>query len=393
MSDVQMNFNHFSLSDVGKVRTANEDSYGDRMTANGYVFTVCDGMGGHVGGATASKIAVESILNFFENPVQNVYVGINDALRFANTQVYNATLENPELKGMGTTATILLINSTDCYIGHVGDSRIYLKSEGKLNRITKDHSFVQQLVDQGLIADEDAENHPKKNQILQAIGIKPNVEPTISETPIQPQKGDCFLLCSDGLNGMISDREIEPLVDENNLAESCQNLISSALDAGGKDNVTATLVAISESPYAISTFKEFNPSKEGSSTIIETRQPEIELKKSTKPLYLILGAVITVVIAVCLWIFVFRAAPGVTEEGLNKKDVKEQDSILVDSIKPKDIIDQSVIVDSDLNNEDGNTPPAVVTLPVEPSPPVVDPTEEEGKPEIPTVEEEKKSVE
>ena len=135
MSDVQMNFDHSSLTDVGKVRKANEDNCGDRMTTNGYVFTVCDGMGGHVGGATASKIAIDSILNFFDNPVQNIYVGINDALRYANTQVYNAALENPELKGMGTTATILLINSTDCYIGHVGDSRIYLKSAGKLNRM------------------------------------------------------------------------------------------------------------------------------------------------------------------------------------------------------------------------------------------------------------------
>ena len=331
MSDEQMNFDHFSLSDVGKVRKANEDNCGDRMTTNGYVFTVCDGMGGHVGGATASKIAIDSILNFFDNPVQNIYVGINDALRYANSQVYNAALENPELKGMGTTATILLINNTDCYIGHVGDSRIYLKSAGKLNRITKDHSFVQQLVDQGLIEDADAENHPKKNQILQAIGIKPNVEPTVCEAPIQPKKGDCFLLCSDGLNGMISDNEIEGLVNENDLPESCQQLINAANDAGGKDNVTATLVAITESPYAISTFKEFNPVIGGTSTIIEERAPETIKPKSKKLLYIILGSATLIITALCLWIFTTG-----TNTDEKKKDVKPKTEKKVDSAKDDD---------------------------------------------------------
>lgn len=338
MSDVQMNFDHSSLTDVGKVRKANEDNCGDRMTTNGYVFTVCDGMGGHVGGATASKIAIDSILNFFDNPVQNIYVGINDALRYANTQVYNAALENPELKGMGTTATILLINSTDCYIGHVGDSRIYLKSAGKLNRITKDHSFVQQLVDQGLIEDADAENHPKKNQILQAIGIKPNVEPTVCEAPIQPKKGDCFLLCSDGLNGMISDNAIEELVNESDLPESCQQLINAANDAGGKDNVTSTLVAITESPYAISTFKEFNPVIGGTSTIIEERESETIKPKSKKLLYIIIGSATLIITALCIWFFTTG-----TNTDEKKKDGKPK---IENKVDPKKVDDKEKPDDS-----------------------------------------------
>ena len=129
-----MDFKHFSVSDVGLVRPVNEDNCGDRMTANGYVFVVCDGMGGHVGGAKASALAVECILNFFENPVQNIYVGINDAFQFANAQIFNTAQNDPSLNGMGTTGTILIIKEDACFIGHVGDSRIYLKSDGKLNR-------------------------------------------------------------------------------------------------------------------------------------------------------------------------------------------------------------------------------------------------------------------
>ena len=223
-----MDFKHFSISDVGQVRQANEDSCGDRMTANGYVFVVCDGMGGHVGGATASSIAVDSILNFFENPVQNIYVGINDAFQLANTNILNAAQQDPSLKGMGTTGTILIINEEACFIGHVGDSRIYLKSDGRLNRLTKDHSFVQTLVDQGIISDDDAEEHPKKNQILEALGIKAQVNPTICDVPIQPKAGDCFLLCSDGLNGMIKDSVIEELIDSDSPERSGRELIDAA---------------------------------------------------------------------------------------------------------------------------------------------------------------------
>jgi len=331
-------------------------------------------MGGHVGGATASKIAIDSILDFFEKPVQNVYVGINDALRFANTQVYNAALENPELKGMGTTATILLINSTDCYIGHVGDSRIYLKSEGVLNRITKDHSFVQQLVDQGLIADEDAENHPKKNQILQAIGIKPDVEPTVCEAPIHPQKGDCFLLCSDGLNGMISDDEIKGLVDESNISESCQKLITAANNAGGKDNVTATLVAITESPYATSKFKEFNPAV-GASTIIESREDEVDEPKSKRLLYIILGAALLLISALCIWFFVLSNNSEKEDEKLDKKPKTEKKKNAPEESDSKK--DDSGETPTGNSNEvevngAGNNPEPV---PVEPN--IVEPVDEE----------------
>lgn len=333
-----MDFKHFSISDVGRVRQANEDNCGDRMTANGYVYVVCDGMGGHVGGATASNIAVESILSFFENPVQNIFVGISDAFKFANSQVFNAAISNPELKGMGTTGTILVINNDACYVGHVGDSRIYLKSDGKLNRLTKDHSFVQTLVDQGIISDEDAESHPKKNQILEALGIKPEVNASVCEAPIHPKPGDCFLLCSDGLNGMIKDREIEKLIDSETVESSCRALIDSANNAGGNDNITATLVSITESPYAQSVFKHYNPVVGAATTIIEPLGTLYGAEPKRRLLPWIGGGIGLVLVVFAIWFFFLRnenvpapdknVDPPIHKNGHEK--VIEKDSIDLD---------------------------------------------------------------
>jgi serine/threonine protein phosphatase PrpC len=255
-----MKYSSKSLTNVGKVRSANEDNLGEAKTPNGDLFVVCDGMGGHVGGAQASSIAVNSIIQYFQREIyDNVIQAIDHALSFANEQIYASALNNPDLKGMGTTAVILLVRNEECFIGHVGDSRIYFRSNGKLNRITKDHSFVQTLVDSGVIDDEDAENHPNKNQILQALGIAPAVKATISQSPILPKAGDMFLLCSDGLNGMVNDRDIERIMQEDNLMVTSENLITAALNEGGLDNITASLVLIEESTHTSSRFVHFNP--------------------------------------------------------------------------------------------------------------------------------------
>ncbi|MCF8417005.1 MAG: Stp1/IreP family PP2C-type Ser/Thr phosphatase [Crocinitomicaceae bacterium] len=249
-----------SLTNVGKVRSANEDNLGEAKTPNGDLFVVCDGMGGHVGGAQASTIAVNSLIEYFQREVyDNVIQAIDHALSFANEQIYASALSNPDLKGMGTTAVVLLVRGEECFVGHVGDSRIYLRSNGKLNRITKDHSFVQTLVDSGVIDDEDAENHPNKNQILQALGIAPAVKATICQSPILPKAGDMFLLCSDGLNGMVNDRDMERIMQEDNLMVTSENLITAALNGGGHDNITASLVLIEESAHNSSRFVHFNP--------------------------------------------------------------------------------------------------------------------------------------
>lgn len=256
------NNNIFQKDVIGNVRTAQEDSHDIAvLTPNGDVFVVCDGMGGHVGGKQASSIAVKCIIDYlkkekYPQPVQ----ALNDALQFANMQILGYANEHPEFKGMGTTACIVLLQDSEAYIAHVGDSRIYLYlgKEKQLHRITKDHSFVQTLVDAGQITDEEAEHHPNKNRILKALGIKPDLAPSFDR--VQPKNGDVFLICSDGLSGMISDAAMhDVLMKPASLEEKGDTLINLALGAGGLDNITLELIQIANSPHSKSAFRSYNP--------------------------------------------------------------------------------------------------------------------------------------
>lgn len=247
---------------IGNVRTAQEDSHDmATLTPNGDVFVVCDGMGGHVGGKQASSIAVKSIIEYlkadkYPQPIQ----ALNDALQYANMQILGYANGHPELKGMGTTACIVLLQDSEAYIAHVGDSRIYLYlgKEKQLHRITKDHSFVQALVDAGQITDDEAEHHPNKNRILKALGIKPALEPSFNT--VKPKNDDVFLICSDGLSGMISDKVIGEIMSKDaSIRQKGDLLINSALDAGGLDNITIELIKISSSPHSKSKFESYNP--------------------------------------------------------------------------------------------------------------------------------------
>ena len=264
----------FAKGVIGNVRKAQEDSHGWKLgTPNGDLFVVCDGMGGHVGGATASRIAVDSIIEHigkerYSTPIE----ALNGALQFANMQILGHAYAHPELKGMGTTACIVLVQDDGLWIAHVGDSRIYLYlgKEKQLHRITKDHSYVQTLVDAGEITDEEAEHHPNKNRIMKALGIKPELQPTFNfnELPILPKNGDIFLICSDGLSGMIPDHTIERVLGEENLTllQKGDELIRLAMEGetvkpGGQDNCTMELIEIDNSKWKKSNFKSFNPNQ------------------------------------------------------------------------------------------------------------------------------------
>lgn len=253
----------FSSSVRGNVRKQNEDSCGVFDVPNGKLFVVCDGMGGHAGGATASKLGVDSIANYFQQAkYPDVKLALANALEYANLQIIDAATEMPSLKGMGTTACVLLIQGDEAWIAHCGDSRIYLycAEQQWLHRITKDHSYVQGLVDQGLITDAEAETHPNKNRILKALGIKVECKPTVCEQPILPANGDTFLICSDGLSGMVNDEQLQyVLQQEETILNKGQMMIQLALQAGGLDNITTQLIKISDSPHAHSVFVSQNP--------------------------------------------------------------------------------------------------------------------------------------
>ena len=234
---------------IGKVRKHNEDACAIFETPNGLLCVVCDGMGGHLGGDRASKLAIEEIGKYMAS--KRFDLGkLNDALdqSFASAHVaiaYEAET-NPLLKGMGTTCVAVLFHQDATFCAHVGDSRLYIFRNNELIRLTKDHSFVQTLVDEGVITEAEALYHPKRNLIERALGSD-DAQPDIANLGRVLQNlrvGDVFLLCSDGLSNELGDIEIKNFLENETLAleEKIERMMEHALKAGGKDNITIQLI-------------------------------------------------------------------------------------------------------------------------------------------------------
>ncbi len=238
------NFDYCNRTDVGKLRERNEDYQAYFDSVNGHIFVVCDGMGGHAGGSEASQIAVESIAYFFsQNYYPDPFDAIQQAIVFANEEIFKYARKNIELYGMGTTIVLALIRDNLIYYGHVGDSRIYYYFDQRLEQITEDHSFVQGLINLGAITKEEAEEHPRRNELSRALGIEPVVQPSICIMPAMPDNDGILLLCTDGLTNMLTDKEIEDsLRADLSLDEKGDLLIEKANDQGGNDNITLSLV-------------------------------------------------------------------------------------------------------------------------------------------------------
>jgi serine/threonine protein phosphatase PrpC len=329
--------NIFAKDDVGKVRKAQEDSHDIALkTLNGDVFVVCDGMGGHVGGEKASSLAVENIIDHLKDEkYDDPLAALDGALKRANDQIIGFAQANPEYKGMGTTACVLLLQSDSAYIAHVGDSRIYiyLGEEKQLHRITKDHSYVQTLVDAGTITDEQAEHHPNKNRILKALGVTSNLQPSFGK--VVPKNGDIFLICSDGLSGMIPDRTIERVLGHNtSLEERGESLINLAMEGetvhpGGQDNCTLELIKIDNSPWKKSEFTSYNPSHK-TKNILEVAN------NGSKRKYITIGIIVLALLlmAAFLWkpiykVYVnYRVNHYKQQEQISAKDTLESYKIL-----------------------------------------------------------------
>jgi len=290
-----MKLNYFSKTVVGLVRKTNEDNIGSITKPNKFNINlriVCDGMGGHIGGAKASKIAVESIQEYFSNNPNPVpQVALKEAISFANLQIFGAAQAEPEFKGMGTTCTALLESEGLIYIAHVGDSRIYIQTDQKLYRITKDHSYVQELVDRGEITDQQMETHPKKNQLTRALGIGTEIEVEVVSKPILAKSGDAFMLCSDGLSGLINDKMINSVLTRDSAIETkVNNLITMAESAGGHDNISVDLIEILKSEHIKTQFVNKN-----NEDLIDTKTQQLLIDKKSqtkKPLSFLKNKVI-----------------------------------------------------------------------------------------------------
>ena len=252
----------FGLSDVGRKRKHNEDSFA--FDADEGLFIVADGMGGHAAGEGASKITVETIREFIPATRQkeeatwpfkyNHELDFNSnrlavAIEKANERVMAAVAAQPWLKGMGTTVVAGLLNEKLLSLAHVGDSLAYLLRGKQLSCLTDDHSWVHEQVAAGILTEEEAKSHPLKNVVTRALGGGASVAPDLQELVFSP--GDRYIFCSDGLTTMLSDDEIrDVLLAEKTPRAMCEKLIELANEKGGVDNITVVIVSIEQAAKA-----------------------------------------------------------------------------------------------------------------------------------------------
>ena len=241
-------------TDIGNYRELNEDSFAIKIISeyNIVVAVVADGMGGHNAGEVASVCATDTMITLVENATKyfknysdkQICDFLKNAVNKINNIIFIKSSESKNMSGMGTTIVCCIIYNNKCYIANVGDSRLY-KFDDKLNQITQDHSYVSELVQMGVITQEQAKTHPNKNVITKAVGTEQIVTPDTFIQKINPK--DVFLLCSDGLTNMVSEEDISQIIlSDQNLESKVSTFIELAKKNGGRDNITVVMIEISD---------------------------------------------------------------------------------------------------------------------------------------------------
>lgn len=226
-------------TDVGRLREGNEDAY----LAEESLFAVADGMGGHLAGDVASATAVEIISEKAREVAGPGQIG--DLVRAANDAIYSKAQDDPSLRGMGTTCTLLLVDDQKARIAHVGDSRAYMFRNEELRQLTEDHTLVGRMVNEGRLRPEDAAHHPQRSIITRALGVEADIEVDLTSVDLEP--GDRLLLCSDGLSSMVDDASItRALREQGDPQRAADRLVELANEAGGDDNITVVVVDVTD---------------------------------------------------------------------------------------------------------------------------------------------------
>ncbi len=237
---------HYSLSDIGRHREQNQDCCGFSTSSKHPLFVLCDGMGGHRAGDLASTETVKDVVSTLEELLNedegNIFVKITSAVSHANRRVYSMSVTNPSYSGMGTTCDVCVITQDSAYIGHVGDSRVYIFKTKGLFQITKDHSLVEEMIDQGKISREDALTYERRNYITRAVGTQDRIQTDTYLVAFNP--GDIIMMCSDGLTNMVAEIDIAYILSNKaiSLEEKARRLVQLANDNGGQDNITVILI-------------------------------------------------------------------------------------------------------------------------------------------------------
>ena len=241
------------ITHVGMKRNHNEDNY--LLLPEENLCCVADGMGGHSSGEIASKIAVEELGEFFRMTSRDADATwpfkmdktrnydenrLATGIKLANKSIFEKASSDSKYKGMGTTIVSVHFAQDSAYVGHVGDSRVYFFRQGVLKQVTEDHSLLNDYLKAKKLTPEEIENFPHKNVIVRALGMKDTVQVDVAK--VEPQQGDIFLLCSDGLSGMVTDPQMQEVLSRTTeLDKACSQLIDLANAAGGNDNVTCVL--------------------------------------------------------------------------------------------------------------------------------------------------------
>ncbi|MBR6256880.1 MAG: Stp1/IreP family PP2C-type Ser/Thr phosphatase [Lachnospiraceae bacterium] len=243
-----MKLSSYSLTDIGKLRKLNQDYVFTSEVPVGTLpdlFIVADGMGGHKAGEYASKCAVETMVSQINSsPERGCIRVISNAIREANRRVRAKAMSDDNYFGMGTTLVVASIDEDGLCVANVGDSRLYLISNGEIRQVTVDHSLVEEMVQMGELERKSARNHPDKNIITRAVGVMEEVDPDFFEVE-DLVVGDMILMCSDGLSNMLEDSEIMGIIEgEGTLKDKAQRLVAAANMNGGRDNITVILVRV-----------------------------------------------------------------------------------------------------------------------------------------------------
>ncbi len=240
-----LHIKYAQLTDVGRNRSINQDAIHITSTENGLLFILCDGMGGHAGGELAAKLGIEYISEYISKKnAKSKKALVNNAFRVANHHIYEERTNCPEVKNMGTTCVLALISDEKLYFAHVGDSRLYHYKNKRLCQLTRDHSYVQSLYEEGIISWEETLTHPRKNEITRSLGME-IVSAEHCKKEIALEKGDKFLLCSDGLTNMVDNKIIQMILEsELSTEKKVKELIDNANDNGGIDNISVQLIEL-----------------------------------------------------------------------------------------------------------------------------------------------------
>jgi protein phosphatase len=257
MSQIQDLSLRFALkSHPGKVRPLNEDAVG--ADPNIGLFVLADGLGGYNAGEVASTMAVSSLLSCLGAELEQAHRSedgnfdparaLREALIARNDEIFRAALHSSMYEGMATTAVVAWFLGGRLWVAHAGDSRLYRFRAGSLVQVTRDHSFSQELLDAGMISEEEARVLPAKNLVTRAVGASPTLEPEVHDYELEA--GDIILLCSDGLTEMVSNEDIGAMMsaDEQNIAQAARRLVDNANEAGGRDNCSVILVRVDGTP-------------------------------------------------------------------------------------------------------------------------------------------------